>query len=191
MGDSVLYDHYKDTVAEKNASANNRNRYFILTVVGTCVLCMYAYDPLLLSAAAQSWLSQYGIKASVSGSVLLSSLWVFVLYSFVRYLQAVVTVERLYLYLRKIESQLLDVCREGEDYDSLWNGLSQTIDFLYKRIFIVAMNAALIIKSVSEYPSFSIQVAFDWTCCIAIVVLSVLYWIFLKRVNELYSDDAL
>lgn len=190
MGDSVLYDHYKDTVAEKNASANNRNRYFILTVVGTCVLCMYAYDPLLLSAAAQSWLSQYGIKASVSGSVLLSSLWVFVLYSFVRYLQAVVTVERLYLYLRKIESQLLDVCREGEDYDSLWNGLSQTIDFLYKRIFIVAMNAALIIKSVSEYPSFSIQVAFDWTCCIAIVALSVLYWIFLKRVNELYSDDA-
>lgn len=190
MSETDLYEQHRDSVAEKNETVKDRNRFFAMSLVGVGVLCAYAYSPEVLSLAARSWFAQYGIDATVSGVVLQSSLWVFVLYVFTRYLQAVMSVERLYLYLRKLESKLPDVTREGEDYDSLWGGLSRAIDFLYKCFFIAVIDISLVVKSVTEIRTITANSLFDVACCVAIVLLSILYWFFLVRIERKYESEA-
>ena len=100
MPDS-LYDHYKDTCQTQHAACSLRNKFFLALLVLVFVLGAFTFDPQGCEEAAAAVLAGYGFNLSVSGRVIQTLLWVGVLYTYIRYLQLMTTIERDYLYLNK------------------------------------------------------------------------------------------
>ena len=105
MSDS-LYDHYKDTCQTQRAACSLRNRFFLALLILVFALGAFTFDPQGCEDAAAAVLAGYGFDLSVSGRVVQTLLWVGVLYTYIRYLQLMTTIERDYLYLNKIEREL-------------------------------------------------------------------------------------
>lgn len=190
MPDS-LYDHYKDTCQTQHAACSLRNKFFLALLVLVFVLGAFTFDPQGCEKAAAAVLAGYGFNLSVSGRVIQTLLWVGVLYTYIRYLQLMTTIERDYLYLNKLEHELkrqgCPIDREGSDYSIGWPLLSKAIDLLYKRFFIALFEVVLFTKAFAEGLTIDVFSLIDWAVLFLFTTLTVLYWIYLREVNEAYD----
>ncbi|MBM6953472.1 hypothetical protein [Enorma phocaeensis] len=191
MSDS-LYDHYKDTCQTQRAACSLRNRFFLALLILVFALGAFTFDPQGCEDAAAAVLAGYGFDLSVSGRVVQTLLWVGVLYTYIRYLQLMTTIERDYLYLNKIERELKGqgclIDREGTNYSMGWPLLSKAIDLLYKCFFIVLFEVVLFSKAIIEGFAINVFSLIDWTVLILFTALTVLYWIYLWEVNKAYDE---
>lgn len=192
MNDS-LYDHYKDTCQIQRVACESRNKFFLFLMILVFVLGAFTFDPRGCEDAAAAVLAGYGFDLLVSGRVVQTLLWIAVLYTYIRYLQFMMSIERGYLYLNKLEHELKNhgcvIDREGDGYSMGWPLLSRAIDLLYKRFFIVLFEVVLLVKAIAEGFAFDIFTLIDWTVLILFSALTVLYWIYLKQVDKAYIEE--
>lgn len=190
MSDS-LYDHYKDTCQTQHAACSLRNKFFLALLVLVFVLGAFTFDPQGCQDAAAAVLAGYGFNLSVSGRVMQALLWVGVLYTYIRYLQLMTTIERDYLYLNKLERELkrqgCPIDREGSDYSMGWPLLSKAIDLLCKLFFIALFEVVLLTKAFTEGFTIDVFSLIDWAALVLFTALTVLYWIYLWDVNKAYD----
>ena len=155
------------------------------------VLGAFTFDPQGCEKAAAAVLAGYGFNLSVSGRVVQTLLWVGVLYTYIRYLQLMTTIEREYLYLNKLEHELkrqgCPIDREGSDYSMGWPLLSKAIDLLYKRFFIALFEIVLLTKAIAEGFTIDLFSIIDWAVYFLFTTLTVLYWIYLREVSKAYD----
>lgn len=186
-----LYDHYKDSNEKQAIAIRARNRFFLATLALIFLLAFFAYDPAGGEEIAHAIFVKYGINYKLSIRVLQTMLWCGVLYTYVRYLQSMTTVERGYLYLNDVEKKLRElellINREGEAYSNEWPCLSKAIDILYKYFFIIVFNVVLISKAISEGFCLNPFCVVDWSVLVIFFCLSALYWVFLYKVDEKYK----
>lgn len=191
MSDS-LYDHYKDTCQTQRAACSLRNRFFLALLILVFALGAFTFDPQGCEDAAAAVLAGYGFDLSVSGRVVQTLLWVGVLYTYIRYLQLMTTIERDYLYLNRLERELKGqgclIDREGVNYSMGCPLLSKAIDLLYQCFFIVLFEVVLFAKAIIEGFAINIFSLIDWTVLVLFTALTVLYWIYLWEVNTAYDE---
>lgn len=186
-----LYDHYKDTCQTQHAACSLRNKFFLALPVLVFVLGAFTFDPQGCEKAAAAVLAGYGFNLSVSGRVMQTLLWVGVLYTYIRYLQLMTTIEREYLYLNKLEHELkrqgCPIDREGSDYSMggpFFKGHRPTVQTIFHR---TVLEIVLLTKAIAEGFTIDLFSIIDWAVFFLFTTLTVLYWIYLREVNKAYD----
>lgn len=140
---AVLHEHYRDTYGVVAEQRGKRDRYFYLTLVVLAVALFDLTAPQgFATTIADVLKAKLGLSASPDLAYIRSLLWFLLLGLTVRYGQAALGVERLYIYIKELEAVLsaqVDGAfrREGEayrDYDPLFLNWAH---YLYTLVFPV------------------------------------------------------
>lgn len=192
---SLLYDHYKETVAQSKDFARQRGWYNVALIVVAGFSGVLGVRPELLpglaDALSKNWV---GLPASPfdAGTVDIVA-WVATLYLFVRYIQLNVGIERGYGYIGRLENELCDevgtdaFSREGDEYAKRYPSILDLIDLIYKAVFPLAFWLTCVshIVASAQLASSTFQLVLAAALFLLITVLLILYGHFLfQRLRE-------
>ena len=138
---SLLHEHYRDTCGGMAEQRGKRDRYFYLIIVVLAVALFDLTAPEDFAATLADVLkAQLGLSASPDLAYIRSLLWFLLLGLTVRYGQAALGVERLYIYLKEIEVVLhteveAGFRREGAAYREYDPPFMTWAHYLYTLVF--------------------------------------------------------
>jgi hypothetical protein len=142
---SVVHEHYRDTCGGMSEQRDKRDRYFYLVVLVLAVAMFDITAPQgFATVLADVLKSQFGLAAPPDLAYIRSLLWFLLLGLTIRYGQAALGVERLYIYLNELEATLATHVgagfrREGVAYGA-YNPIFLTwAHYLYTLVFPVLL----------------------------------------------------
>ena len=137
----IYYDHYKDTFQHQVRYIENRNRYFLLTILLTVVLSLFIVDRNTSNTIICKITGLQELPFAHLNSVLLFCfLWILILY-----FQSMQTVERQYKYVHFLEDELnknltpFVISREGKLFKSDRTIATRLVTLIYKYFHPLSM----------------------------------------------------
>ena len=137
----IYYDHYKDTFQHQVRYIENRNRYFLLTILLTVVLSLFIVDRNTSNTIICKITGLQELPFAHLNSVLLFCfLWILILY-----FQSMQTVERQYKYIHFLEDELnknmtaFVISREGKLFQSDTTIATRLVTLIYKYFHPLSM----------------------------------------------------
>lgn len=191
-----LYDHYKETCGLNRNACKERNKFFILLVVGILVLLLLSVRPGFAADLAIAILKgRVDIDITPSIRLLQAGTWMFVLYSLMRYIQANIKIEKDYLYIADLEKKLaqcgIDVSRDGKSYIEEYPKVQDFISVIYSAlcptIYIVCFSYKIYLEWVNSLPQISPVLIFDSVLAAICIVLVLFYLIFRYNIYKQYK----
>lgn len=152
----LLYDHYKDTVAQVKEEETKRNKLFISIIGHMFILFLVTMYPQgSFETIDKLLIENLKISLFFSINVLQIGLMFSMLYCSIRYCQINIHIDRMYTYIHKIEEVAKDINgnigREGENYISNYPKTLNYIYYSYKYVFpvlfIILLSIRLIINN--------------------------------------------
>lgn len=188
----LLYDHYKDTFELLTERLKQRDKKFVFSFIISSVLVLLTFNPDEYQCIIVGYVSkQYSVDLTNQFAVLQTFLWVALLYETLRYSQAVVNIERTYVYLDSVEKRISELSsekfdREVRDYAVNFRLASKYANFIYKYIFPVFSIVVALLKIISEFKNTSAWyfMVIDLILCIAYIVLWVFHSIFTIKTDK-------
>ena len=103
----LLYDHYKETFNMSKEAQNRRNKYFVILCILEAVSFLFITNPdKVIELINKGVESQLEVTVSLGLTIIQTLLWLFIVYTLIRYIQDVLYVERQYGYLEMIEKEI-------------------------------------------------------------------------------------
>jgi ABC-type multidrug transport system fused ATPase/permease subunit len=194
----VLNDHYKDSLNYVQLYINRREWFFAAVIVVVIVMLFQISAPKSASQViSQAINKQFGIQDAVDISFVGSVTWFLLLGFTVKYLQAVVTVEKQYKYIHQIEEMLSHqyrdraFTREGKFYLSKYPRFSDWMDILYRRVFPSILVGVALWKIRGEWVNgMSMATIFDSVILALLLVSVVLYMELVPIVRTINTKNA-
>ena len=119
----LYYEHYKETYALSKQAQLRRNKYYIVLCLLEALSFLFLINPDKVADLFSVGISSKLHTTLVLGNVTLQTLlWILIAYVNVRYCQDTLYVERLYLYINKIEKAISKISnssifnRESDEY---------------------------------------------------------------------------
>jgi len=142
---TLLHEHYRDTCGGMAEQRNKRDRYFYLVLLVLAIALFDFTAPQGFAAVIGDVLKdQFGLSVPPDLAYVRSLLWFLLLGLTVRYGQAALGVERLYLYLKDLEVVLAASVgagfqREGEAYRTYDPLFISWAHYLYTLVFPIVL----------------------------------------------------
>ena len=196
----IYYDHYKDTFQYQIKYLENRNRYFLSSLVLVTLLFFVIVEPNVSKEINESYLKIHLDKtikidfAYFNHFLLFSLMWVLILY-----FQSTLTIEKNYKYINILEDGLtkemspLIISREGKFYSGEKPFFVKAIGYVYKYLYPLSIVTSIFFKLVFEikeyhYGQLKIQnLIIDIFLCLLIIFITSKYvrWQYQnKRIRE-------
>ena len=187
---ALLHEHYRDTCGGMAEQRGKRDRYFYLILV---VLAIALFDLTapegFATTIADVLKAQLGLSTTPDLAYVRSLLWFLLLGLTIRYGQAALAVERLYIYLKELESVLsaevgAGFRREGaayQEYDPLFMTWAH---YLYTLVFPILLAVVVLGWTWQQIPgwpwpiganSWPFAVAFNCAVTLAILASLLMY----------------
>ena len=151
----IIYDHYKESYALSREALVRRNKDFAILCILEAVSFLFVADPSdAMNIVNTSINTSLGASLEFGTSVIRTSLWLFLTFFLIKYVQDTMYVERQYKYIGNLEkcisSELEEaLSRESNSYAEKYPAVLNIIDFFYKTfcpLLFVAINTVLIVK---------------------------------------------
>ena len=176
---ALLHEHYRDTCNGMAEQRGKRDRYFyiVLVVLAIALFDLTAPDG-FATAVADVLTTRLGLSVAPDLSYVRSFLWVLLLGLTVRYGQATLGVERLYIYLATLEDALssqveVGFRREGAAYRDYDPFFLKWAHHLYTLVFPVVLAVVVVVwawRQSSGLPStWSVVAWLNWLVTMAIL----------------------
>lgn len=190
----LYYDHYKDTFQQQIRYIDNRNKYFLSSLVLITLLFLTISEPVIINQAIGSIVKkEIGDNiifdyTYINNFLLFTLLWVLILYY-----QMNLIIEKQYKYLRMLEDYLSDIIqpfpisREGKFWSEIKPTFSKIISKLYKVFFPLSVVISVFIKlmmSIIYFSNFSrLTFWIDIILCLLIISITLfyIYWQQIER----------
>lgn len=184
-----LYDHYKESNELRLKDQANRNKFFVWLCVAEAAAFLLICRPYDITTAFSEGInSKYGTHLAIGLGVFQTLLWVITLYIAIRYIQAMLSVERSYVYQEDLEKRMTEIGvpiqREGERYTADYPMVSNFIDLFYKMlcpIFFFILNGVRIVMEYRTIFCVTWHFVFD---CILCIVLEVITWFYFFQIHS-------
>ncbi|MCD6556422.1 MAG: hypothetical protein J7K64_04440 [Bacteroidales bacterium] len=189
----ILHDHYLETCQIIRDSIKLRDKLVFLVIVVLAVLIAYSFWPSSsIEALSYAVKEKFGVPLNINPNVLSTIIWISLLAIVMRYTQAVVYIERQYLYIHKIEKSLSEkynnkaiFTREGVNYLKKYPPYSNWICFIYTTILPVVLLIFVFTEIIKECLGwgcgFSFIILVNSLAALSIAVTIVLYMIFMYK----------
>lgn len=156
----LLYDHYKETFEIIQNKIEKRDKYFILTFIVSITQLILAFMPDTLNIINRFLYNQYGVDILNYFSIIQIFIWIIQIYTYLRYSQMCVEIERKYNYIHSLESRISNSIRakfdrESKDYLNNYPLISNVTNFIYRYISFLALYIISLVKIVHEILSTS------------------------------------
>jgi hypothetical protein len=184
---SLLHEDYRDTCASLAEHRGKRDRYFylVLAVLAVALFDVTAPDG-FATAIADILKAQLGLSAPPNLAYIRSLLWLLLLGLTIRYGQAALGVERLYIYLHDLEDALAAQVpgafrREGKAYAEYNPPFMTWAHWLYTIIFPVLLACVVVVWTWQQIPGspwragWRLSVVFNSWVSIAILASIAMY----------------
>jgi len=178
----LLYDHYKDTINQVKLDEIKRNRLFIIIIVHVLILFLITINPQSIYNTIDGLLVEnLKIGLYFSTNILQIVIMFSMLYCTIRYYQININIDRTYIYLHKIESEVAEkinknIGREGANYLTKYPKTLNFIYYSYKYIFPSIFLLLLIIRLIinNTWNNWKIKI-FELFITGVLVILNILY----------------
>lgn len=178
----LIYDHYKETFSFIQEAQNKRNKYFVILCILETILFLFIVQPNAANEALVIMLKTSNEFVTWYPEVFQSLLWILILYTFIRYCQSHVYVDRQYHYLYKIEEFVsykinnFTFCREGSNYKYKYPLFLKSVYIFYTWIAPLLFAIINLMKIIHEWFLWhSLIVVFDTFIFIILVLFIVVY----------------
>lgn len=152
----ILYDHYKDTFENQKNYLQKRNYYTLICIGLIATLSFQIINPhesnVISSELIKKNIGDVKIDFGYINNILtFTLLWVVIMYYQINFL-----IEKMYKYIREIESNLttkmkpFEISREGKTYLDHYPWLSEVVHRIYSIGFPMALICVSVIKWISE-----------------------------------------
>lgn len=192
----VLHDHYQDTFTHLRAYLKLRDRLFLyLLIVVTIMLLEMAAPKAAGSAISQFIENKIGVKETIDLSFITGVIWFLLLGLTLKYYQNLVLIERQYVYIHKLETELNQLypnsnivfTREGKTYLKDYPILSDWAHFLYTIVFPSILIAIAIFKWFEEWPGLSnLSLSYFFNTVICLGVLATVALVLVPTLRSMY-----
>jgi len=194
----ILYDHYKDTFENIKTYLQKRNIYTLSTIVLVIFLSIELASPTISTDVSSELIKKnigdikidYGMISSV---ILFALMWSVLLYYQINFL-----IEKMYVYLHKIEGDLskqlipYEIGREGKNYLNNYPILSSVAHRIYTWLFPISILIVAITKWITEKAK-----VVDWrnghflfdTLILFIIVLISLLYLSNRHFNDFHNKE--
>lgn len=151
----IIYDHYKESHALSRETLARRNKDFAILCVFEAVSFLFVADPSdAVNIAKTSISAGLGTSLEFGTAVIRTSLWLFLTFFLIKYVQDTMYIERQYKYIENLEKHISreledTLSRESDSYTEKYPAVLNIIDIFYKTfcpLLFVAINTALIVK---------------------------------------------
>jgi hypothetical protein len=186
----ALADHYKDTFTHLRTYIQQRDWFFVASlVVLTAMLFQMSAPGSAEKVIAAVIGKQLGAETPIDTTFLGSVIWFLMMATVLRYFQTTVNIERQYVYIRKVEHQLAQhyeapaFTREGDFYLDRYPRFSDWAHLLYRIVFPAVVIGVASMKLYSD-------LAPGWgACCLNVyLVFNALIYVFLVVSVALYLE---
>lgn len=183
----VLHDHYKDSCSISKDAQASRNKMFLLVCFIVVAQFLLLVEPASIIFAFTLWIREsYDIDIGGQLETIQIFLWLMLLYCVMRYYQLSCYVERLHLYIHKLETQLssisqLVIDRESKSYLDFYPKLLDGVHVVYTWVFPILFQVVIITKIVIEINNSYIGLSIIINCVMFLCcsILTILYFYFL------------
>ena len=186
----LLYDHYKETFRLSKEAQTRRNKTFIVL----CILEAFSFLLLVRPEKAfelilQGINKELDMTLQLSNTIIQTLLWLLIAYSLIRYIQAMLYIERQYIYLDNLEKEINNLgtikifVREGANYQKDYPMALNFIDLFYKMLMPILF---ALINSVRIYREWTIldKVTISLICDIVLFVsIFVIDWFYFFEIH--------
>ena len=183
----ILNDHYKDTFSHQQGYLKRRDRFSLYLFLVLVIMFLEVVSPSGTETVISKLTSKYLDGVSLETSFVRCLMWLFLFGLVVRYYQTVVSVERQYAYLHKLEREIttffsseIPFTREGKSYLKNYPMFSGWIDFLYRWVFPATLMLFTGVKLWSEHSNagFNLVWIVSVVFCLMIWVTTGIYFVF-------------
>lgn len=150
------YDHYKDTWSLQQSYLSERNKLTVLLLVLLVLVAGFMYEPANLPEKVNTYLNSRVKGLAFDLKYLNTGLIFLLLWVMTRYYQAVMKIDRMYVYLNDCEKKLsetggdYEINREGDYYLKKRSWMTIVLKYCYGLLLPLAIIAIAIIKIVNE-----------------------------------------
>ena len=165
---ALLHEHYRDTCGGMAEQRGKRDRYFYLILIVLAVALFDATAPEgFATTIADVLKAQLGLSQPPDLAYIRSLLWFFLLGLTVRYGQAALGVERLYIYLNDLEDAIASEVgaifrREGEAYRRYNPLFRNWAHYLYTLIFPALLACVVVAWMRKQVPGWPWPIGVLW-----------------------------
>jgi hypothetical protein len=190
----ILYDHYKDTYENIKQRERRRSKLFIINGVILFLLLLFGIEPTASVSIIVSTIKQrFGADLADIFPVVVSALWLLLLYTTMNYYQVCIHIERQYKYLHEIEALLADMLtqkfsREGKSYKKDYPLLIKIIYILYKGFFPAIYMLCISTRIGMEITLGDCYLVFDLIISIATTAIIFLYFLSSIKIKTKKGD---
>jgi hypothetical protein len=190
----ILYDHYKDTYENIKQRERRRSKLFIINGVILFLLLLFGIEPTASVSIIVSTIKQrFGADLADIFPVVVSALWLLLLYTTMNYYQVCIHIERQYKYLHEIEALLADMLtqkfsREGKSYKKDYPLLIKIIYILYKGFFPTIYMLCISTRIGMEITLGDCYLVFDLIISIATTAIIFLYFLSSIKIKTKKGD---
>ena len=152
----LLYDHYKDTFEQIKGYVKWRNTCTIIILSLVVFLSFQVSNTEVANSISMEVVRKNIGKIHIEFEYIKTVLYIALLWVLTTYYQTILTIEKLYPYIHKIEEQLTDVMkpfkieREGKSYLTQYPLLLDVIDKLYTIFFPISIVLFAVFNWINE-----------------------------------------
>ena len=155
---NILYSHYQETNTLNSDAKKRRDKEFVLLCIIEALSFLVLVKPTeVYEGLLKSVEISYGISINIGINIIHTLIWILMVYMTIKYVQDMLSVERNYRYLEKLEKEIklksdIEVFeREGDDYKNEYPMVLNFIDLFYKMLCPLLFMAINIIHIVKEW----------------------------------------
>ncbi len=151
----LLYDHYKETFEIIQNMIDKRNKYFVFCFIISFIQLILAFIPDTLYVVKNFIYNQYSIDIKNYFAVIQIFVWIIQDYTYLKYSQMCVEIERKYNYIHSLESRISNSIkakfdRESKDYLNKYPFISKVTNFIYRYFSAVVLIIVSFVKIIQE-----------------------------------------
>lgn len=153
--ESLYYDHYKETFALQQGYLAERNKLTVWMLILLVFVAGFIYDPAMLNEKVNKYVESQVEGLALELKYLNTGVIFLLLWVMTRYYQAVLQIEKMYLYLKDCEDKLSEddnyiVNREGAYYLKSYPWFSDVLNACYVALLPLAIIIVAVVKIVNE-----------------------------------------
>lgn len=185
-----LCSHYKDTYSLHLQSVKQRDTFFYLLLLLLALLALRFSNSDVVVEFLATWVKKStGSEVVDNPSFLTTLIWLSIAIVITKYFQTCITIERQYSYINELEAELnsqyprdsASFTREGKSYLVGFPIFSNWIHLLFAYLIPIGVAACSVMSLVVQHWEKSpqdnpVNLWIDTTCCVVIVISSVLYF---------------
>ncbi len=183
-----MYDHYKETFEIIQTKIKKRDKLFVLTFIISLFQLILASIPETLYVIDSFINNQYNINITNYFWVIHIFIWILQDYTYLRYSQTCVDIERKYNYIHSLEHRISNSIgarfdRESKDYLNNYPLISKVTNMLYRyfsAFALLAFSSVKIYQDVSSASPLHVKI-FDFLLFVLYLIILFLHSLFVYK----------